>query len=209
MWFCGIWPSHRRAAPERWGHLLLTPLLYSRCLCERVMLKNSLPFFFSPSHLGWPGDSKEANEGILHDVSALPHQCQHSCQRTGYDHPQIFAFLAYYIPYSKDKKHHWNKTGFHFFSDCFFFKGFNSLSLFLLFPFFSHRLLRSSVISCSSLATRWCPEAGNTWSPWSIPQRTRYSRSSSPSFWTMSSLTKMMKRIAQVFLTRCPLCVVI
>lgn len=62
----------------------------------------------------------------------------------------------------------------------------------------SHRLLLSSVISCSSSATRWCLEAENTWNPWSIPQRTHYSLNYFPSFWTMSSLTRMMTQIAQV-----------
>lgn len=64
----------------------------------------------------------------------------------------------------------------------------------------SHRLLLSSVISCSSSATRWCLEAENTWNPWSIPQRTHYSLNCFPSFWTMSSLTRMMTQIAQVLM---------
>lgn len=61
----------------------------------------------------------------------------------------------------------------------------NVLSSF--FSLSSYRHSPSSVISCSSSATRWCLEAGNTWSPWYIPQRTRYSLNCSPSSWTMSS----------------------
>lgn len=63
-----------------------SPLCSAVAAGGRVMLKNRLPLFFLPSRSGRPGDSKEANEGILHDVSALPHQCQHSCQRTGNEH---------------------------------------------------------------------------------------------------------------------------
>lgn len=64
--------------------------------------------------------------------------------------------------------------------------------------FFSRRHSPSSVISCSSSAIRWCLEAGNIWSPLSIPQRTHYSLNCCPSSSTMSSLTRMMTQIAQV-----------
>lgn len=50
----------------------------------RVMLKTILTgVWILCFESGWPGDPEEADEGLLYDVSALPHQCQHSCQRTG------------------------------------------------------------------------------------------------------------------------------
>lgn len=68
-----------------WGHVQegeslsdFSQLDWCLCTCDATWI-----FLGFLSSTGWPVDSKETDEGILYDVSALPHQCEHSCQRTG------------------------------------------------------------------------------------------------------------------------------